>query len=142
VGHIAGVEPLEDTLRAIDDISGVGAFPTVCIFRPTIGSGMENFPPPRYQDMRVVFERVYEACRRNDIPMDLTPNIEVSLVVQPGDTRYLAPRNWDSGWYGVKLAILRQLARPYFWWKRQPRRIAASQVLTSLHPLFAVAPGC
>jgi len=127
---IAGIEPLEDTLRAIDYISGVGAFPTVCIFRPTIGSAMENFPSPRYEDMRAVFERVYEACRRNDIPMDLPPNIEVSLVAQPGDTRYLAPRNWVSAWYGIKLAALRQLARPYFWWKRQPRRVAASEVLS------------
>jgi hypothetical protein len=128
---IAGVEPLPDTLKAIDYITDVGAFPTVCIFRPTIGSDMESFPPPRYQDMRIVFEHVYEACRRNSIPADLTPHIEVSLVVQPGDTRYLAPRNWGATWYNLKLAAFRQLARPYFWWQRQPRRIAASDVLTT-----------
>jgi len=128
---IAGVEPLQDTLKAIDYIAGVGAFPTVCIFRPTIGSDMECYSPPRYQDMRVVFEHVYEACRRNSIPIDLTPNIEVSLVVQPGDTRYLAPRTWHATWYNLKLTTLRQLARPYFWWHRQPRRIVASEVLTA-----------
>ena len=89
---IAGIEPLEDTLRAIDYITGIGAFPTVCIFRPTIGSDMEQWPSPRYEDMLVVFRHVYEACRRNNIPIDVTPNIEVSLIVQPGDTRYLASR--------------------------------------------------
>ncbi len=127
---IAGVEPLQDTLQAIDYITGVGAFPTVCVFRPTIGSDMEDYPPPRYRDMRMVFEHVYEACRRNSIPIDLTPNIEVSLVVQPGDTRYLAPRNWSATRYNLMLAALRQLARPYFWWHRQVRRIAASEALT------------
>ena len=44
---IAGIEPLEDTLRAIDYITSLGAFPTVCIFRPTIGSDLERSPSPR-----------------------------------------------------------------------------------------------
>src|SRR5581483_3094901 len=126
---IAGIEPLEDTLCAIDYITSLGAFPTVCIFRPTIGADMECCSPPRYEDMLLVFRHVYEACRRNNIPMDVTPNIEVSLIVQPGDTRYLAPRNWGARWYEWKMGIARRLAQPYFWWKRRPKRIAASEVL-------------
>ena len=55
---------------------------------------MEHWPPPRYEDMLIVFRHLYEACRRNNIPIDVTPNIEVSLIVQPGDTRYLAPRDF------------------------------------------------
>jgi hypothetical protein len=120
---IAGIEPLEDTLKAISYITDLGAFPTVCIFRPTIGSDMEDWPPPRYEDMKMVFEHVYESCRRNNIPMDVTPNIEVSLIVQPGDTRYLAPRNWKSSWYEFKMGILKRAAVPYFWWKQRPRTI-------------------
>jgi hypothetical protein len=77
---IAGIEPIEDTLRAIDYITGMGAFPTVCVFRPVIGSDMENVPPPRYEDMRLVFRHVYEACMRNRIPIGAAPNIDVSLV--------------------------------------------------------------
>jgi hypothetical protein len=127
---IAGVEPLEDTLKAVDYITGLGAFPTVCIFRPTIGSDMEHWPSPRYEDMLVVFRHLYEACRRNNIPIDVTPNIEVSLIVQPGDTRYLAPQNWKTGWYALEMSLARQLARPYFWWKRRPKKITASDVLT------------
>jgi len=71
----------------------------------------------------VVFRHLYEACRRNNIPMDVTPNIEVSLIVQPGDTRYLAPRNAASRWYNLKMDAAKQLARPYFWWKRRPKHV-------------------
>jgi hypothetical protein len=126
---IAGVEPLEDTLRAIDYITGIGAFPTVCIFRPTVGSDMERWPSPRYEDMLAIFRHVYEACRRHDIPIDVTPNIEVSLIVQPGDTRYLAPRTASSFFYHAKMALARCLARPYFAWKLRPKEISASEIL-------------
>ncbi len=127
---IAGVEPIDDTLRAIDYITGLGAFPTVCIFRPTIGADMEQWPSPRYEDMLVVFRHLYEACRRNHIPIDVTPNIEVSLIVQPGDTRYLAPPSAASFLYHAEMGVARWLARPYFWWKMRPKKIAASDVLT------------
>jgi len=127
---IAGIEPLGDTLRAIDYITGLGAFPTVCIFRPTIGSHMEHVPPPRYEDMLIVFRHLYEACRRNNIPIDVTPNIEVSLIVQPGDTRYLAPRNFASSFYQAEMALARWLARPFFAWKMRPVKIMGSDILT------------
>ena len=127
---IAGIEPLGDTLRAIDYITGIGAFPTVCIFRPTVGSAMEHVPPPSYEDMLIVFRHVHEPCRRNNVPIDVTPNIEVSLIVQPGDTRYLAPRTFVSSLYHSKQALARVLARPYFAWKMKPKEIAASDILT------------
>ena len=122
---IAGVEPLEDTLRAIDYITGVGAFPTVCIFRPVIGSDMENWPSPRYEDMRVVFRHVYEACRRNGIPIGLAPNIEVSLIVQPDDARYLAEPGLGTWLYDLRLAAMRAVARPIFHARRRRRPIHA-----------------
>lgn len=122
---IAGIEPVEDTLKAIDYITGVGAFPTVCVFRPVIGSDMENVPPPRYEEMRVVFAHVYEACRRNGIPMGLAPNIEVSLVVQPDDARYLAEPGPATWLYDLRLSLLRLAARPIFRARRRTRRIEA-----------------
>ncbi len=122
---IAGVEPVEDTLRAIDYITSVGAFPTVCVFRPVIGADMENHPSPRYEDMRPVFEHVYEACKRNGIPIGVAPNIEVSLICQPDDTRYLA-RHTPSTWlYEARLRVMKRLARPIFRRKLRPQRIAA-----------------
>ncbi len=122
---IAGVEPIEDTLRAIDYITGAGAFPTVCVFRPVIGADMENHRLPRYEDMRVVFQHVYEACKRNGIPIGVAPNIEVSLICQPDDTRYLA-RPTPSTWlYEARLRMMKRLARPVFQRKLRPQRIRA-----------------
>ncbi len=128
---IAGVEPIEDTLEAIDMIAGMGAFPTVCIFRPTLGSDMEDWPSPRFEDMIVVFRHLYEACRKNGIPMDVTPNIEVSLIVQPGDTRYLASDSLATRWYDLKLNLMKKAARPYFWWAARPKKIKTSEVLAA-----------
>ena len=71
----------------------MGAFPTVCVFRPTVGSDMQDWPPPTYDDMRRVMAHVYDACRRNWIPIGAAPNIEVSIVVNPDDAAMLAPRN-------------------------------------------------
>ena len=119
---IAGVEPIEDTLRAIDYITGVGAFPTVCIFRPVIGSDMERHPSPSYEDMRRVFQHVYEACKRNRIPIGLAPNLEVSLICQPDDTRYLAPAGFSTWMYEMWLAAMRRLAQPVFRSRMAPRQ--------------------
>ena len=94
---IAGIEPLSNTLQAIDEITALGAVPTVCIFRPTIGSDMEHWPSPQYEDMRGVMQHVYEACRRHWLPIGAAPIIEVSLVVNPDDTSLLVER--DAGFY-------------------------------------------
>jgi hypothetical protein len=119
---IAGVEPIESTLHAIEEITSRGAFPTVCIFRPTVGSDMENWAPPRYDEMREVMKAVYEACRRHRLPIGAAPNIEVSIVVNPDDTALLAPR--DAGFYRYELwrRTMKVLARPVFASKMRTRR--------------------
>lgn len=132
---IAGLEPIEATKRGIDRIVGAGAFPTVCIFRPTIGSELEDAPPPDPEAMKDVFAHVWEACRRGGLPVGVLP-IEVSLVVQPEETRDLAPPGFGSSLYAWKLAALRRLARPYVAWKLKPRASArpAAAGLASLPP--------
>jgi hypothetical protein len=111
---IAGNEPIERTFDAIDYITSVGAFPTVCIFRPLAGSAMENEPPPRYEDMRRVMKHMWERCRDRGIPVGLAPNLEVSLVVQPSDAAYLADGTLADRWYLWKLGLLRRLSAPAF----------------------------
>jgi hypothetical protein len=125
---IAGVEPVEDTIRAIDYITSVGAFPTVCVFRPVVGADMERHAPPRYDEMRAVYAHVYEACRKNAIPIGAAPNIEVSLIVQPDDTRYLAKRGPATWGYEAYLSLARAAARPLFARKmrRTPSRAGGS----------------
>jgi hypothetical protein len=117
---IAGVEPRETTLAAIDDIAARGAFPTVCIFRPTIGSDMEDWPPPAFDEMRVVMQHVYEACRRHWLPIGAAPNIEVSLVVNPDDAALLAERTAGFYTYEAFRRAVRVAARPVF--RRRMRR--------------------
>jgi hypothetical protein len=111
---IAGLEPIDSTLAAIERIASVGAFPTVCAFRPTVGSEMEDWPPPDYDDMRRVLAAVYDACRRHRVPIGLAPNIEVSLVVNPDDAALLAPRTAGMLTYEAWRRVLRLAARPVF----------------------------
>jgi len=116
---IAGVESIEATKRGIDRIVNAGAFPTVCIFRPTIGSEMENDPPPDPEAMKDVFAHVYEACKRARIPVGVLP-IEVSLVVQPEEGEALVEPSLSSRLFHLRNRALRQIARPYVAWKRRP----------------------
>ena len=125
---IAGIEPVDKTIEGIEMITRAGAFPTVCIFRPTIGSDMADWAPPRYEDMRRVMLAMYDACRRNRIPVGLAPNIEVSLVVTPDDAALLAPHDRQFYAYEAWRRARRIAARPVF-----RRRLKAA----ALHPVGA-----
>ncbi|HVT43592.1 MAG TPA: radical SAM protein [Thermoanaerobaculia bacterium] len=117
---IAGIEPVEATMRGIDRIVAAGAFPTVCIFRPTIGSEMEDVAPPDPIAMRDVFAHLHEACRDAGLPVGVLP-IEVSLVVQPEETSPLVAMNLHSLVYDGWNRLLRTAARPWVAWKMRPR---------------------
>jgi len=118
---IAGIEPVEDTLRAIEYIVRVGAFPLVCIFRPLTGAGLENYPPPEYGDMVRVFRHVYETCRRHHLPVGIAPNVNVSLALQPDDTFYLASNTAADRMYQRWVGALKHIMRPYFNRRLRPR---------------------
>lgn len=126
---IAGVEPIEATKRGIDRIVDAGAFPTVCIFRPTIGSDMEHMSPPDPEAMKDVFAHLYDKCRRAGLPIGILP-IEVSLVVQPEEAAALNPPSISSSFYGFGNTLLRQAAKPYIAWKLKPR-LVRREALTS-----------
>jgi hypothetical protein len=132
---IAGLEPLESTLKAIEEITSRGAFPTVCIFRPTIGADMEGWPPPRYDDMRVVMEAVYHACQRHRLPIGAAPNIEVSLVVNPDDTALLPPRNLAFYRYELWRRAVKLAATPLFHGKMRPGRGRRKPVTQAVAPV-------
>jgi uncharacterized radical SAM superfamily protein len=101
---IAGLEPAESSIRAIDWITSVGAIPTVCVFRPLVGTDMEHEPPPRTAEMVPVFRRLYEACMERGLPIGCAPNVHVSLVMLPEECRALSPRRFPFG--TVKLAAM------------------------------------
>ena len=125
---IAGIEPIENTIEGIDRIVAAGAFPTVCIFRPTIGSAMEDAPFPQYEEMRTVMAAMYDACRRHRMRIGVAPNIEVSLVVNPDDAALLAPRTLDFYRYELWRRAIRVAAKPMFAARQQarPRRVSVA----------------
>ena len=86
---IAGLEPPASSIAAIDWITSVGAIPTVCVFRPLVGTDMEDAPPPRTEELIPVFRRLYEACMERDLPIGVAPNVHVSLVLLPEECRGL-----------------------------------------------------
>lgn len=118
---IAGVEPTEDTMRAVEYIARIGAFPFVCIFRPLAGSDMERYPSPDPSEMVRVFRHVYDTCRMHNLPVGTAPNINVSLSLQPEDTFYLAPDGAADRTYQGWIESLRHLMRPYFSNRMRPK---------------------
>lgn len=111
---IAGIEPTRNTLQAIDEIAALGAFPTVCIFRPTVGSDMADWPSPQYAEMRLVMRHLYEACRRHWLPIGAAPNIEVSLVVNPDEAVLLAEHHTGFYVYEAYRWLARTAGAPVF----------------------------
>jgi hypothetical protein len=142
---IAGIEPIANTIAAIDLITALGAFPTICIFRPTVSSQMANWPSPSYDDMRRVMAEAYDACRRHRVPIGLAPNIEVSLVVNPDDAAFLAPRTVDFFAYEAWKRLLRVAARPVFRYEmgthvRKAWRADASTRTRMRSPRLSIGP--
>ena len=126
---IAGLEDPASSMKAIDWVTSVGAIPTVCVFRPLKGTDMEDFPPPRTEDLVPVFHRLYESCMRRGLPIGLAPNIHVSLVLLPEECRWFTdnPARW---WH--KELKLKAMSRVYRWkLERQLRR--RSEAFTSPH---------
>jgi uncharacterized radical SAM superfamily protein len=106
---IAGLEPPESSIRAIDWITSVGAIPTVCVFRPLVGTDMEDAPPPQTADLIPVFKRLYEACMEKGLPIGCAPNVHVSLVLLPEECRGLSTRRFP--WQTLKLKAMAQALR-------------------------------
>ncbi|HXO43514.1 MAG TPA: hypothetical protein VN999_18845, partial [Thermoanaerobaculia bacterium] len=102
---IAGLEPPESSIAAIDWIASVGAIPTVCVFRPLTGTDLEHLPPPRTEELVPVFRRLYEASMEHRLPIGCAPNVHVSLVLLPEECASLSDRRFR--WQRARLAALR-----------------------------------
>ncbi len=111
---IAGIEPIEDTLRAVDYLAGLGAVPLVRIFRPLRGTDMEDEAPPDSSEMIRVFRHVYQASRSHHLPIGMAPNIHFSVLPHPEDTLYLASDARDRYAYQRWIFTMEQVMRPYF----------------------------
>jgi uncharacterized radical SAM superfamily protein len=104
---IAGLEPPESTMAAIDWITSVGAIPTVCVFRPLRGTDYERLEPPDTEAMIPVFRHLYEACMNHGLPIGCAPNIHVSLVMLPEECASLSTRTYR--WQHLKHAVIKRV---------------------------------
>ena len=100
---IAGLESPESSMAAIDWITSVGAIPTVCVFRPLIGTDYENVPPPKTEDMVPIFRHLYEKCMEHGLPVGAAPDIHVSLVMLPEECKALSDKRYPMGELKLKL---------------------------------------
>jgi len=128
---IAGLEPPESSIKAIDWITSVGAIPTVCVFRPLIGTDYADVAPPKTEDMIPVFRRLYESCMEAGLPVGVAPNIHVSLVLLPDECRHFSPKSYP--FQTLKLKAQSAVFRPLFNRKlaRHDAARAAQQVAAS-----------
>ena len=117
---IAGLEPAASSIAAIDWVTSVGAIPTVCVFRPLVGTDMEDAPPPRTEDLVPVFRRLYEACMERGLPIGVAPNVHVSLVLLPEECRWLLDNPRKYWWREMRLKAMSAAFRLRF--ERQLRR--------------------
>jgi hypothetical protein len=103
---IVGLEKPEYSIRAIDWMTSLGAIPTVCVFRPLKGTDMEDYPPPKSEELLPVFQRLYDACMEKNLPIGLAPNIHVSLVLLPDECRFISP-NRNRFWFAERVRQLK-----------------------------------
>jgi uncharacterized radical SAM superfamily protein len=122
---IAGLEPPQSSIRAIDWITSVGAIPTVCVFRPLVGTDMQDAPPPCTDDLVPVFRRLYEACMERGLPIGCAPNVHVSLVLLPEECRAFSSRRFLFGTLKLKA-----LARAVEWQVGRNARSAGAAAAT------------
>ncbi|HMB53082.1 MAG TPA: radical SAM protein [Thermoanaerobaculia bacterium] len=117
---IAGLEPPESSIAAIDWIVSVGAVPTVCVFRPLQGTDFEDREPPDTEEMVPIFRHLYEATMEAGLPIGCAPNVHVSLVMLPEECRSLSERRFL--WQSLKLKAMAAVVR-----RRLERKMAAAE---------------
>jgi hypothetical protein len=111
---VAGLEPAEDSISAVEHFAEVGAVSTVCVFRPTVGTPLEDYPPPQVEEMIPVFRRMYEVCLEKGIPAGVAPNVHVSLVLLPDEGVYFLDNPEKYKWGIFKMKMLHHLFNMYF----------------------------
>jgi uncharacterized radical SAM superfamily protein len=111
---IAGLEPVESSIRAIDWIVDHGAIPTVCVFRPVIGAAYGKRKPPRVEDMLPVFQHFYRRCMEKGLPIGIAPNVKVSLIMLPEECRGLMPNPAAWPLTRAKLWLMRTMFGAWF----------------------------
>lgn len=120
---IVGPEPVEDTIKAIEKFAEFGAVSTICVFRPCVGTNLEKANPPKARDIASVFARMYKVCMEKNIPIDIAPNIKVSLVILPYEGKFFVEKDLRYFVFNTKMFILKNLFYIYFLVKINLKRL-------------------
>jgi len=107
---IAGLEPAESSIAAIDFLGVQGAVTTVCVFRPCIGTDLEAELPPRPEEVAPVLGRMYESCVKNRIPIGVAPNIKTAMVHLPQEGVCFTDKPLRYPWFYRLFFILGSMA--------------------------------
>jgi len=107
--------------------------PTVCVFRPLLGTDLQHVAPPETEAMIPVFRRLWEACMEHNLPIGVAPNIHVSLVMLPEECRWLVDNPARYALKELRLKAMSRLFSAGFY--RQTRKIQAQH-----RPQRAAAP--
>ena len=126
---IVGLEPPESSIRAIEWITSVGAIPTVCVFRPLVGTDYASMPPPTTESIVPIFARLYECCMERGLPIGCAPDIHVSLVLLPEEAKWLTDRRYVLT--DLKLAFMAKALRFALERRWRRREHQAGQVVSS-----------
>ncbi len=86
---VAGLESPASSIAAVRWLTERGAIPTVCVFRPLLGTDLAEAPPPSPEAVLPVFQALYASCLEHGLPIGLAPNVHVSLVLLPEECRWL-----------------------------------------------------
>lgn len=95
---IAGLEDPGDSIQAIDWLTGVGAVPTVCVFRPLADTPLVEERPPATEQVLPVFAHLYRRCMERGLPIGVAPGLDVSIVMMPSECRWLLPPSERPRW--------------------------------------------
>lgn len=107
---IAGLESPERSIQAIDFLADCSAVATVCVFRPCIGTDLENESPPDPESLAPVFARQWEAVTERGIPVGIAPNIRTAMVHLQEESRCFS-RNGSALLFRSKCAAMKPVFR-------------------------------
>jgi hypothetical protein len=120
---IAGLEPVESSMRAVDWLTSVGAIPTICVFRPVVGTDYMDRQPPATEDLAPLFAHAWRRVMEHGLPIDIAPGIRVSIVLTPEEWRWLVPPA-ERNRYPIKRLRLAAMRTAYRGWRHVSRRHA------------------
>ena len=110
---IAGLESPGSSIAGIEFLGECGAVSTVCVFRPCVGTDLEELPPPSAQETAPIFSRIYEVVVQNRIPIGVAPNIKTAMVHLPGEGKGVlaGARSVSDLWHRATCLLLKGLFR-------------------------------